>query len=586
MNTETKTCQNCKSSFVIEPDDFGFYEKINVPPPTFCPKCRRQRRLSWRNDISLYSRKCDLCGRNIVSIYRPDGPMTVYCQKCWWSDKWDPKSYAQDYDFSKTFFEQLVQLQRRVPALALVNDDGIASINCEYTHDFSFGKNCYMVLIAWKVEDCLYSVYLINGKEIVDSLNSMGDCEFIYETVFTEKCYRCKYVYYSIALSDCTFCYDCRDCTDCFMCVGLRHKRYCFKNKQYTKEDYEKILADYHLDTFSGVERAKKEFEPMLYQYPRKFATLRNCVNCTGDSLIYGKNSKYCFNVQRPEDCRWCENSDTPKDSYDLSVGGELNQCYEGITPDHSYRSLFAIFSWKNNNVIYVDGCHSSHDLFGCCGLKKAEYCILNKQYSKEEYERMIPKIIEQMNTQPHKNKKGVAYKYGEFFPTELSYFDYNESVAQDFFPLTREEIQKQGLGWQEKFQLTVGKETVRAEDLPDSIDEVKDTVLDDTLACVECKRNYKIVNQELRFYRKMRIPLPRRCFYCRHNARFKFRNPFNLWNRTCNCSGGTSSNGVYKNTVSHFHNQNPCPNEFQTPYTPERREIVYCEQCYNAEIV
>jgi hypothetical protein len=32
---ETKICQNCKKNFIIEPDDFGFYEKIKVPPPTF-----------------------------------------------------------------------------------------------------------------------------------------------------------------------------------------------------------------------------------------------------------------------------------------------------------------------------------------------------------------------------------------------------------------------------------------------------------------------------------------------------------------------------------------------------------------------
>jgi len=27
MNSETKTCQNCKNSFVIEPEDLLFYEK-------------------------------------------------------------------------------------------------------------------------------------------------------------------------------------------------------------------------------------------------------------------------------------------------------------------------------------------------------------------------------------------------------------------------------------------------------------------------------------------------------------------------------------------------------------------------------
>src|SRR6185503_9529235 len=85
-NGEKRICQNCKGDFVIEPDDFGFYDKIKVPPPTFCPDCRLQRRLAWRNDLSFYNRMCDMCGKNIISLYHSEKPLTVYCNKCWWSD--------------------------------------------------------------------------------------------------------------------------------------------------------------------------------------------------------------------------------------------------------------------------------------------------------------------------------------------------------------------------------------------------------------------------------------------------------------------------------------------------------------------
>ena len=74
--SETRACQNCKKDFAIEPDDFGFYEKINVPAPTFCPECRRQRRNAWRNTFTLYSRKCESCQKNVVSIYAPDSGIT------------------------------------------------------------------------------------------------------------------------------------------------------------------------------------------------------------------------------------------------------------------------------------------------------------------------------------------------------------------------------------------------------------------------------------------------------------------------------------------------------------------------------
>ena len=538
--------------------------------------------------MNLYNRACDFCKKPIVSIYSTDKPFQVYCQKCWWSDKWNPKMYAQEYDFSKTFFEQFKELQNRVPALGLVNDDGIGSVNCEYTQDFAFSKNCYMIFIAWKLENCLYSYYLINGKNIADSAFSMGGCQYLYDTVFTEKCYKCRNVYYSTALADCAFCYDCRDCLDCFMCVGLRHKQYCFQNKQYSKEEYEKIIAGYQLSTWSGVARAKKEFEPMLLKYPRRFANLRNCVRCTGDGLIYGKNSKYCFNVQRPEDCKWVENSDTPKDSYDLSVGGELNHCYEGITPDHSYRSLFAIFSWKNTDVAYVDGCHSSKYLFGCCGLKKAQYCILNKQYTKEEYEHMLSKIKASMNEAPYADSNGATYRFGEFFPAELSYFGYNESAAEEQFPLTKEAALKKGFNWQDKFQFTAGKETMKSSEIPESIEEISSNILHEIFSCIECGRNFFIAPQELSFYQLMKIPLPRHCFFCRHEMRMRIQNPHELWKRKCQCAGEKSENGIYANTADHvIHPKNqPCPNEFETTYAPERPEIVYCGECYNREVV
>jgi hypothetical protein len=529
----------------------------------------------------------------MVSLYSPDSGMTVYCVKCWWSDKWNPKDYAMEYDFSKPFLRQFDELQKKVPILALANDDGLVggSVNCEYNHDFARAKNCYMVFVAWKLQDSMYSHYIVDSKGMVDCLSSWDESDSVYEGIFAERCYKCWYVFYSVALSDCAFCLDSRDSSDCFMCTGLRHKRYYFKNRPYSKEEYEKILADYKLDTYSGVERAKEEFREMLYLKPRKFSILRNTVNSTGDYLTNCKNCRDCFLVQRGENLRYVESSDTPVDSYDLSTGGELQYCYEGITPDHSYMGRFEIFSWKNTDVFYLDGCHSCKDVFGCCGLKKAQYCILNKQYTKEEYEKILPKVIEHMNAMPYKDKNGVEYRFGEFFPAELSYFGYNESVAQERIPLSREQALASHFNWRDKLQLTTGQETVKTENLPDSIDDVKDSILNEVLACIGCKRNYRIVLQELQFYRRMKIPLPRKCFYCRHQARVNFRNPFKLWHRKCACVGSTSSpqagpGFVYQNTVKHFHGDKECPNEFETSYAPERKEVVYCEQCYNSEIV
>ncbi len=563
MNSETRQCQNCKQEFVIEPDDLTFYEKMQVPPPTFCPECRRQRRLAWRNDYNFYNRECGLCGRKIISIYSSEKPVPIYCNKCWWGDGWDPKKYGRDYNPSRSFFEQYRELLDAVPALAILNDNNIASVGCEYTNYFALGKNCYLTMNSWKVEDCMYCYHMVNAKDMVDVMTVFSNARNIYESIYVGESNSCRFVFNSESLIDCAFCYDCRDCSDCFMSIGLRHKKYCVKNKQYAKEEYEKILDGYRLDTWSGSERAKKEFSDFILKFPRRPANFMNCVNCTGNYLVNSKNALNCWNAVRVEDSKFFENGDTIKDSYDCASGGEQELCYEGINPDNSYGTHFTSYCHKDRNVWYSDSCQSSEELFGCVGLKSAKYCILNKQCDKESYEKLQAQIIEDMK------KKG---EWGEFFPASLSTFGYNETLAEDNYPMTKEEALAKGYRWQDKLQFTTGKETMR--EIPDAIGDVPDSIVNEILACATCGRNYKILAEELAFYKRNGIPVPRKCFFCRLKDRLKLKNPVKLWHRSCMCD-----------KTGHRHSGR-CPNEFETTYAPDRPEIVYCENCYQSEVI
>ncbi len=570
---EEKNCQNCKQRYAIDTEDFSFYKKINVPPPTFCPDCRSQRRLAWRNDTALYNSECGLCKKPVVTIYSKESGMAIYCNKCWWGDKWDPENYGLDYDFSRPFFEQFNELVRKIPHMALNNDNGIASLNCEYTQDFAFSKNVYMSFIGWKVENVMYSYYVAAGKDMVDCMNIKSKNEFLYECIRCAESYKLKYSQNSKACVDSAFMIDCLNCTDCFMCSGLQNKKYHYKNKEYSREEYFKILEKYKLDSFSGVGKAQKEFDEFALKHPRRYVYNFRAINCTGDILSDSKNSKYCFNAKRAENCRWVQNADTPKDSYDLTIGGELSECYEGITPDLSNRNLFGIFSWKDQDIEYTNHCHSSQYLFGCVGIRSKKYCILNKQYTKEEYEILVKKIKKHMDKMPYVDRLGNVYKYGEFYPVELSMFGYNETVAPEHFPLTKDQAIKKGYSWQDNLQRTTGKETIKQNDIPDSINDIKEDILEEILACIECGRNYKIIPNELIFYKKMNIPIPRKCFYCRHSDRVARRNPYKLWHRTCMCE---------KN--DHLHEEAKCEVEFETSYAPDRKELVYCEKCFHKE--
>jgi hypothetical protein len=535
---ENRTCQNCKKDFTIEPDDFSFYEKVKVSPPTFCPECRRQRRFGWRNFINFYKATCALTGVPVISLYHPDSGVTVYEPKAWNSDKWSALEYGREYDFSVPFFKQYTDLLKTVPKPAMDNDDGLQSVDCMYTSDFALGKNCYLVIKAWKVEDVMYSFYVVSSKNLVDVHMSFGKDEGNYETVNTEYCYQCRYVYDCRSCSDSAFSYDCRNCDHVFMCTGLRGKSYCFKNQEVGKERYEKIMQEYALNTYTGVRRAQQEFEPIMRDHPRKALRMVNCDDCSGDLLFNSHNCKNCFLMLSSENCKFDNYADGARDSYDTDAGGGSELVYESDLPAFSSRVVGSYSAWHCQDSGYLTHSYRSKNCFGCTGLKDAEYCILNKQYSKEAYFEMLEKIKDHMTAMPYHDTKGRVYGYGDFAPIELSYFPYSDSVASELYPLNESEVIDQGYVQYRKIEQDDTTPGILASDLPDAIEDVTDEILDKIIISVNSKRRYRITCDELTFYRKYKIPLPHESFFDRYARRNKLTSSFRLYERTSDKSG------------------------------------------------
>ena len=581
MASEVKRCVQCKKDFTIESEDFTFYERIQVPPPTWCPDCRQRRRYAWRNERTLYKRSCDLCKKNIISIYSQNKPFKVYCTECWWSDKWDSSSYGRDFDFSTSFFEQWQKLQLEVPRIALLNKND--NVNSEYTHHSGNSKNCYFCFSIFDAEDTLYStnVYLGN-KDCCDCYHIEQGNNLLYECVDTHKSYHCQYCLVIRDCNECLYCYDCRGCTNCFLSTNLRNKSYYIENIPYSKEGYFEKLKEYNLNSASGRKIIYDKFlENLKFKALHRFAFIEKSNDVSGNIIFNSKNTHYAFDATEVEDVKYgivCVGVKNSMDSYHYGLGGS-ELIYETHAMVHSYNILFTHLSYDNSHLTYCDSCHSSENLFGCVGMKRNKYCILNKAYQPEEYKKLKEKII------AHMRETG---EYGEFFPPQLSPFGYNETQGQVYMPFkTKEEAINSGWKWEDEATTgTFGKETLRPEAIPDTSDDVQDSILNEVLVCAECNRNYKIVPNELNFYRREKIPIPRFCPECRYRKRLVLRPPRKLWHRKCTCAAQKSANGVYNNSVQHFHNQNPCPNEFETSYAPDRPEIVYCEQCYNSEVV
>lgn len=548
----------------------------------------------------MYKRKCDATGEQIFSYINPKAPYRVYEREYWWSDAWDPMDYGKEIDFSRPFLAQLNDLMHEVP---WASRSVLNNVNSDYCMNSSDQKNCYLTFHGNNNESCFYGVGVSHSRDSFDN-TYLDKCEFCHQCLFCMSCYQTFYSIDCENSQDLIFCKDCVNCHDCIGCAGLRNKQYHIFNRPHSKEDYKKEAEVLNLASYKDFLALKERAVKVWLTVPVKYAHEAHNLRVSGEYIYNAKNVFKSYVMMDSEECKYCQNifqQPGTKDSYDYSFFGRGSELiYESCSVGIKVANVkFSAFIYPDSQRIsYSVLCHSSRDLFGCIGLQKKQYCILNKQYTKEEYELLVPRVITHMNEMPYIDKKGREYRYGEYFPPEFCPFGYNETVAQEYFPKTKEEAATGGWPWTEP-EMKEYEPTLSWKDMPEDISRVNEDITNETILCElwekegaeramehNCSKAFKIVPEEFKFYKRFNLPLPRKCFNCRHYERGKLRNPLKLWKRTCQCVGIKSENGIYQNTTKHQHGVEKCPNEFETSYAPERKEIVYCEQCYNSEVV
>lgn len=549
-------CRKCNTEFTLDKNDLSFYEKMKVPAPHVCPDCRFKMRALFRNETTLYSgRKCDMCNKNIVTMYNPKLLYKVYCNNCYSSDNWDPNSFSKDYDFSRPFFDQLKELIIAVPKantyLTLGNGP---NINSDFSNMAGGLKNCYMVFNSGPDEECMYARGIKNCSEVVDAYFGTKTSQS-YEVTNIQQSNKVVNSKNIVSCVDCYFCLDLSGCNDCFGCIGLRNQSFHFLNEPLSKEEY-KAKVNEILGSYEKMENFKKEFESFALNFPRKESNNIKVIDSTGDYLYECKNVENSFEISKGENCRHLFSSKEIKDSIGtIGYGFSSELLCEVVSVGWSNKIIGSYGVDQGHDIEYSFSCFPNNSyLIGCDSMKNSKYCILNKQYSKEEYEKIREHIIKELT------ELGV---YGLMMPPEIAPFAYNEAIGQDNMPLTKEQAIKEGFRWEDDIQKTEGRETIKSEDIPDHIQDVSDTITQEILSCIDCNRNYKITEPELLFYRKMILPIPRKCFYCRHKDRVTRRGPYKFWNRSCT----------------------KCDKSIVTNYAPDRPEIVYCEKCYQQKV-
>jgi hypothetical protein len=266
-----------------------------------------------------------------------------------------------------SFLEELQKLREQTPRLFNIV---VACENSDYCTHADKDKNCYRVAAVNFSEDCMYGGLIVNCKDCVDCTDS-DQCELCYECLNLEGCYSCHYCQDVKNCNDCILCYDCVSCSNCYGCAGLRQKKYHIFNKSYSKEEYLEKIA-----TIS-IEEGEKGMEEEKLKIPHLYSHQLKNENCVGDYIYNSKNCFACLTVHNSEDCMYMKDVWNTKDSVDIMFSDGSELMYESFS--------CGLGSYNCNFCDYIRTCSD------------CEYHILNKPYSKEEYEKKVAEIRKEM---------------------------------------------------------------------------------------------------------------------------------------------------------------------------------------------
>lgn len=500
---------------------FGFADSL----PNVLPKYRFQYLGAFWPHWNLHKRKCDKTGRDIISIFRPDCPYPVWHRDEWVSHAAPP---SREFDFNKPFFEQAWELFKACPIPHAFQSN---NYNCEYTDDWYYSKNCYLCHSGQNNEDCRYCYGCDSVKDVHSSVFSF-ESELCADLINSSHCFNSFFLLNSKNVSDSGFLYDCRDCNNCLLCFNLRNKKYCFGNKQLTKDQFEEKRKEWDFSSYKTYEKAKKYFAEMMQNIAwHRALQIDNCEESTGNFLRNSKDCENCYMLSFHENCaNVCFCGPHAKSILDSlgTVGSEMT--FMSSLPVYCYDARFCFSVSHCRFVQYSAYLQNCQYCFGCCGLINEKYCIFNKKYSKEEYEKLVPKIVEYM--------KKVG-QWGEFFPRHFSPNPYDESYSGFFYPLSGN---KDGFRTAELLE-KISTKTAEISDIPDSFDSIDSEkqkwLISQSFWDQKYNRPFRVEEIDIEFSRKMNIPFPHSYYVNRMQSNLKWM-PFDgeLRDAVCAKSG------------------------------------------------
>ncbi len=530
-----KTCVNgwCKAPFEVTDEDLAFYDKVSpefggkkyaIPPPTLCPDCRQQRRMGFRNQIHVYIRPSATTEKPIFSMFDKQSCVRPVADEEWWGDTWDPCSFGKPFDENTSFFKQFHALQCAVPHFAR----SVKNMqNSDYSNNGYYIKNCYFVFHSFEAEDSMYCEKANQSRDCLDCSYAIR-CELCYDCTWCSGSYRLQSSVFCDNCSDSFFLKHCSSCRNCFGCVNLKHAQYCIFNEQKTREEYETFIASLSLSSYHERTTWKERAEEIFRQFPVPHVIALQTENVTGNCIQQSRDVHDCFFILQGEGLRRCFSVNRSKDCQDVTTYGENCELfYEStVCGENSQRLSFCYECFDSSiNLLYCHLCIGCTDCFGCVGLRKKKYCVLNVQYTKEEYEKLVPVIIARMRKDA---------EWGEFFPRECSPTAYNHSVAQRYHPLKKETAEAMGYRWIEE-SIPEASNAIEASELPDGLPASENPII---VKSATSNKPFKITTEEIKRYKNFNVPLPRETYDERMEARAAHMGGITLFDRPCAKTG------------------------------------------------
>lgn len=499
------TCDISGRTFEVSDHEMSLREKFGFGDslPTVLPKYRFRYLGAFWPQWNLHKRTCDKTGESIVSVFRPDCVYPVWRRKEWFEHNNPP---SRDFDPALPFFDQAWDLFQQCPIPHVFENN---NQNCEYTDDWYYSKNCYLCHSGQYNEDCSYCYESDHCKDVNYGV-SIFSSELCLDLINSTNCFHSLFLLNCKNVSDSAFMYDCRDCSDSLFCSNLRNKRYCFRNQQLTKEAFEKEKAKWDFTSYTTYEKSKELFREMMVNTAwHRPLQIDQCEDSSGNFIGQCRDCENCYLLSKHENCaNDCFSGPDAKATLDSlgTVGGELT--FMTSLPVFSYYVIFSFSVSHCKFVEYSAYLQNCQNCFGCCGLVDKQYCIFNKQYSKEEYEMLRETIIS------HMKKSG---EWGKFFPGYFAPNPYEESFSGFHFLLDK----PGDLGFREGGPVErKNVKTAEIEAIPDTYGELdfdKEKWFTEQVFWDEnYMRSFRITKKDIEFARKIKGPLPRN-YYVRH---------------------------------------------------------------------